>query len=87
MEKQTEEQVVPMERQSFGKIFKDLPRRFIAGLWKLIGSRKFYVLALTVYLMKTKTIPEDAVGYVYLFIIVLVLFGMEGIKLIKEIKR
>jgi len=82
-----EKDAVPMERQSFGKIFKDIPRRLLSVIWQMIGSRKTYVMVATALLILFGAIPEAAVGYVWLVSALIYLFGIEGLKWLKDIKK
>jgi hypothetical protein len=77
----------PMEKQSFGKIIKDIPRRLVSGVWQILGSRKAYALALTTWLIYAEKIPENAVGYVWGFILLLYIGGIEALKWLKDLKK
>jgi len=68
------------------EVIKDLPARLLRLFWKIL-SRKGAVLILTVWLIKTDTFPEEAKVYIYGFIVLLILFGIEGLKFIKDIKK
>ena len=68
------------------EVIKDLPARALRLLWKIL-SRKGAILILTVWLIKTDTFPESAEPYLYGFIVLLVLFGIEGLKFLKDIKK
>jgi len=68
------------------EVLKDLPARLLRLFWKIL-SRKGAVLILTVWLIKTDTFPEEAKVYIYGFIVLLILFGIEGLKFIKDIKK
>jgi len=68
------------------EVIKDLPARLLRLFWKLL-SRKGVVLALTIWLIKTKTFPEGSEPYIFGFIVLLVLFGIEGLKFIKDLKK
>ena len=68
------------------EVIKDLPTRFVKLVWKLI-SRKGVILAVTVLLIRTDVFPEEAKAYLYGFIVLVVLFGIEGLKFIKDLKK
>jgi len=57
------------------EVIKDIPARLLRLIWKLL-SRKGIVLALTVWLIKSDTFPEGSV-----------LFGIEGLKFLKDLKK
>ena len=67
-------------------VVKDLPARFMRLIWKLI-SRKGVILGVTVWLIKTDTFPEAAEPYIFCFVILLVLFGIEGLKFLKDLRK
>jgi hypothetical protein len=68
------------------EVIKDLPARLFRMIWKFIGQ-KGAILFLTVWLIKTDTFPAEAEPYLYGFIVLLVLFGIEGLKFLKDIKK
>ncbi len=68
------------------EVVKDLPARFMRLLWKVIG-RKGAIMVATIWLIKTDTFPEEAKAYLYGFIVLVVLFGIEGLKFIKDLKK
>ena len=65
---------------------KYIPRRFINMINKLLGM-KGIVLAGTIYLIKKEHIPDNAVGYVWIFIVLIVVFGEKALTFIKDIKK
>ena len=65
---------------------KDLPARFVKLIWKLV-SRKGVILAVTILLIRTDVFPEEAKAYLYGFIVLIVLFGIEGLKFLKDLKK
>ena len=65
---------------------KDLPARFVKLIWKLV-SRKGVILAVTILLIRTDVFPEEAKAYIYCFIVLIVLFGIEGLKFLKDMKK
>lgn len=77
----------PMEREHFTVILKHLPTRFLAVIWQIIGSKKSYMVALTVWMIQTGIIPPDFAGYLWAFVFVIYLFGIEGLKLVDKLKR
>ena len=68
------------------EVIKDLPARLLRLFWKLL-SRKGVVLLLTVWLIKTDVFPEDAKVYIFGFVVLLVLVGIEGLKFLKDLKK
>ena len=60
--------------------------RFINVINKLLGM-KGVVLVSTIYLFKKDIIPEQAVGYVWIFIVLIVVFGEKALTFIKDIKK
>jgi len=68
------------------EVIKDIPARLLRLIWKLL-SRKGIVLALTVWLIKSDTFPEGSEPYIFGFIVLLVLFGIEGLKFLKDLKK
>lgn len=65
---------------------KDLPARFVKLIWKLI-SRKGVILGLTVLLISTDVFPENARAYIFGFVVLVVLFGIEGLKFLKDLRK
>lgn len=62
-----------------------LPRT-VNVLNKLLGM-KGVVLFSTIYLFQKDIIPEQAVGYVWIFIVLIVVFGEKALTFIKDIKK
>ena len=65
---------------------KDLPARFVKLIWKLT-CRKGFILGVTVLLIATDVIPENAKAYLFGFVVLVVLFGIEGLKFLKDWKK
>jgi len=63
-----------------------IPTRVVNMISKLLGM-KGIVLAGTIYLIKKDHIPENAVGYVWIFIVLIVVFGEKALTFIKDIKK
>ena len=63
-----------------------IPTRVVNMFAKLLGM-KGIVLAGTIYLIKKDHIPEQAVGYVWIFIVLIVVFGEKALTFIKDIKK
>ena len=68
------------------EVLKDIPARLLRLFWKML-SRKGAVLLLTVWLIKTDVFPEDSKVYIFGFVVLLVLFGIEGLKFLKDLKK
>lgn len=81
------EEIKPMEYQNFMAILKHLPTRFLSVIWQIIGSKKSYMVALTVWMFQTGVIPPEAAGYTWIIIFVIYLFGLEGLKLVDKLKK
>ena len=71
-----------VEEKTLKELLKDFPERVVALLGKLV-SFKGVVLGLSTWLVLTERIET----YAWLIVIVLVLFGREGLKFIQEIKK
>ncbi len=78
--------MVDITEKKLLEVIKDLPARFMRLLWKLT-SRKGAILLITVLLIRTDVFPEEAKAYLYGFIVLVVLFGIEGLKFIKDLKK
>lgn len=65
---------------------KYLPKRAVNTINKLLGM-KGIVLAGTIYLIKGEMIPEPAVGYTWIFIVLIVVFGKDALAFIKDLKK
>ena len=65
---------------------KYIPTRFVNSINKLLGM-KGVVLAGTIYLIKGEMIPDPAVGYTWIFIVLIVVFGEKALTFIKDIKK
>ena len=65
---------------------KYIPPRFVNAINKLLGM-KGVVLAGTIYLIKGEMIPDPAVGYTWIFIVLIVVFGEKALTFIKDIKK
>ena len=66
--------------------FKYLPARIINLVNKLIGI-KGVVLFTTYCLFKQELIPESAVGYVWIGVVLIVVFGEKALTVFKDIKK
>jgi len=65
---------------------KYIPKRIVNMFNKLLGM-KGVVLVSTIYLFQKDIIPEQAVGYVWIFIVLIVVFGEKALTFIKDIKK
>lgn len=77
---------IDISEKKIWEIVKDLPARLFRLIWKTI-SRKGIILILTVWLIKTDTFPAASEPYIFGFIVLLVLFGIEGLKFLKDLKK
>ncbi len=71
---------------TFVEAVKYLPARVINAVNKLLGM-KGIVLAGTIYLIRGEMIPEPAVGYTWIFIVLITVFGEKALVFIKDLKR
>lgn len=71
---------------SFIEAVKYLPTRVINAINKLLGM-KGIVLAGTIYLIRGEMIPDPAVGYTWIFIVLITVFGEKALTFIKDLKR
>ncbi len=78
--------MIDISEKKAWEVLKDLPARLLRLLWKLL-SRKGVILLLTIWLIKTKTFPTGSEPYVFGFVVLLVLFGIEGLKFLKDLKK
>jgi len=81
------EEIKPMEYENFMTILKHLPTRFLSVIWQIIGSKKSYVLAITVWMIQTGVIPPEHSSYLWGFLILVYLFGLEGLKFLDKLKK
>jgi len=65
---------------------KYIPTRVINAFSKLIGM-KGVVLLITINLIKNKLIPDNAVGYTWFLIVLIVVFGEKALTVFKDIKK
>ncbi|MDA3814606.1 MAG: hypothetical protein PF570_10190 [Candidatus Cloacimonetes bacterium] len=65
---------------------KYVPARVVNAINKLLGM-KGIVLAGTIYLFKKDIIPPDAIGYTWIFIVLIIVFGEKSLTFIKELKK
>ena len=65
---------------------KYLPARIVNAINKLLGM-KGIVLAGTIYLIRSDLIPDPAVGYTWIFIVLITVFGEKALVFIKDLKR
>jgi len=71
---------------NFIDAIKYLPSRIINTINKLLGM-KGIVLAGTIYLIRGDLIPDPAVGYTWIFIVLITVFGEKALTFIKDLKR
>lgn len=71
-----------LQEQTFREVVKGIPTRAIGLVSKLIGI-KTIVLGLATWLMLRGVIAD----YVWLIVVVLFLFGREGLKWLEKLKR
>lgn len=71
---------------TFIEAIKYLPARIINAVNKLLGM-KGIVLAGTIYLIKGEMIPDPAVGYTWILIVLITVFGEKALTFIKDLKR
>lgn len=74
------------KEMGFWDALKYIPVRIINAFNKLLGM-KGVVLVSTVYLFKKDIIPEQAIGYVWIFIVLIVVFGEKALTVLKDIKK
>ncbi len=65
---------------------KYIPTRLVNLINKLLGL-KGIVLAITYLLFIQDIIPEAAIGYTWIFIVLIVVFGKEALTFIKDLKK
>lgn len=80
------EEFVPMEFRSGWETLKNLPNRFITLIWKIVGW-KGVMTALTFFLVLNGQIPESAVPYVWIALMLITIFGEKALDVIKDIKK
>lgn len=66
--------------------FKYIPTRAVNLLNKMLGL-KGIAIASTMYLIHNSLIPDPAIGYVWVLVILIVVFGEKALTLIKDIKK
>jgi len=71
---------------SFFDAVKYMPTRLINVFNKVLGL-KGIALTLTIWLFNNELIPNEARGYVWVLIILIVVFGEKTLEVIKDIKR
>lgn len=74
------------KEMSWWDAVKYIPTRFVNAINKLLGM-KGVVLAGTIYLIKGEMIPDPAVGYTWILIVLIVVFGEKALTFIKDIKK
>lgn len=74
------------KNMTFWDAVKYLPTRIINTVNKLLGM-KGIVLAATIYLIRGDLIPDPAVGYTWIFIVLITVFGEKALTFIKDIKK
>lgn len=77
---------IPMELRSGWETFKNLPNRLVTLIWKLIGWKGVMTTITTIMIWCGK-IPESAVPYVWIALLLVVIFGEKALGVIKDIKR
>ena len=70
----------------FMDALKYLPTRALNAFSKLLGIKGF-VLYITYSLIKNDHIPAEAVAYVWISVMVIVVFGDKALNVIKDIKK
>ena len=65
---------------------KYIPTRLVNLINKLLGL-KGVVLAITYLLFIQDIIPEVAIGYTWIFIVLIIVFGEKALTFIKDIKK
>jgi len=70
----------------FLEAVKYIPVRLINLINKLIGL-KGVVLMITYLLFIQEIIPEAAIGYTWIFIVLIVVFGEKALTFIKDLKK
>ncbi len=65
---------------------KYIPTRILNMISKLIGMRGV-ALVTTIYLFKGKYIPDAMIAYVWMFTILIVVFGDKALEAFKDIKK
>lgn len=65
---------------------KYIPSRVVNAINKLLGM-KGIVLAATIYLIRGDLIPDPAVGYTWIFIVLITVFGEKALTFIKDLKK
>lgn len=71
---------------TFWEAVKYIPARIINLINKILGM-KGIVLAATIYLIRGDLIPDPAVGYTWIFIVLITVFGEKALTFIKDIKK
>ena len=78
--------MIDYKDMTFKDAVKYLPKRAVNAINKLLGM-KGIVLAGTIYLIKSEVIPEPAVGYTWIFIVLIVVFGKDALVFLKDLKK
>jgi len=71
---------------TFWDAIKYLPTRVVNAISKLLGI-KGIVLYITYSMITNKHIPESGIVYVWIFIVLIVVFGREALTFIKDLKK
>ena len=85
-EMKEKEDFVPMELRGGWETFCNLPNRLVTLVWKIIGW-KGIMTALTVISIWSGKIPESAVPYVWISLLLVVVFGEKALDVIKDVKK
>ena len=78
--------MIDIKEMTLWQVAKDLPARFVKLIWKLI-SRKGVILLVTVLLIITDAFPDNAKAYIFGFVVLVILFGIEGLKFLKDLRK
>jgi len=65
---------------------KYIPTRAFNAFSKLLGM-KGIVLYATYYMITNDHIPDPAIAYVWIFIVLIIVFGRDGLQFIKDLKK
>ena len=74
----------PVHRQSFNALFKAVPKRIIGLISKAIGIKMLLFYIATFLLIQ---FPDAFPWYAWLIVYICTMFGWDGLKFIKEIKK
>jgi len=74
------------KEMNFIDAVKYLPTRIVNAFSKLLGI-KGIVLYATYHMIKEEMIPDNGIVYVWIFIVLIVVFGREALTFIKDLKK